>query len=69
MNVPLPWLDVCVIAFYLIGITWLGLSLGKKLEQGADYFMPRRFGKGMMMMHAFYCIAWVGAGCCTLEEG
>ena len=23
----------------------------------------------MMMMHAFYCIAWVGAGCCTLEEG
>ena len=53
MDSPLPWLDVCVIAFYLIGITWLGLSLGKKLQQGTDYFMPRRFGKGMMMMHAF----------------
>ena len=52
MSSPLPWVDVCVIAFYLIGITWLGLSLGKKLQQGADYFMPRRFGKGMMMMHA-----------------
>ena len=46
MDSPLPWLDVCVIAFYLIGITWLGLSLGKKLQQGTDYFMPRRFGKG-----------------------
>lgn len=53
MSSVLPWSDLLVIAVYLIGITWLGLRLGRKVEGQGDYFMPRTFGKGMMMMHAF----------------
>ena len=49
----LPFTDVCVLFLYLVGITWLGIRVGKNIRQQSDFFMPRRFGKGMMMMHAF----------------
>ena len=38
---------------YLLGVTFLGIKIGKRIKASADFFMPRRFGKGMMMMHAF----------------
>ncbi len=38
---------------YLLGVTFLGIKIGKRIKGSADFFMPRRFGKGMMMMHAF----------------
>ena len=38
---------------YLLGVTILGIKIGKRIKGSADFFMPRRFGKGMMMMHAF----------------
>ena len=45
--------DAIVLIVYLIGITVLGSWMGRKVSRAADYFMPRRFGKLMMIMHAF----------------
>ena len=45
--------DAIVLVAYLIGITFLGSWMGRKISTAADYFMPRRFGKATMIMHAF----------------
>lgn len=45
--------DAVVLILYLIGITFLGSWMGRKISNAADYFMPRRFGKATMIMHAF----------------
>lgn len=45
--------DAIVLVVYLIGITVLGSWMGRKVSSAADYFMPRRFGKLTMIMHAF----------------
>lgn len=45
--------DGLVVVAYLVGITVLGVWMGRKVRGTSDFFMPRRFGKGMMMMHAF----------------
>lgn len=45
--------DLVVILVYLFGITLLGIWTKKSIRSMSDFFMPRRFGKGMMMMHAF----------------
>ena len=47
------WIDSAVVVVYLLGITTLGLWMGSRISGLNDYFMPRKFGKGMMMMHAF----------------
>ncbi|MAH34344.1 MAG: transporter, partial [Verrucomicrobiales bacterium] len=47
------YIDIGVIVVYLLGVTFLGIKIGKRIKGSADFFMPRRFGKGMMMMHAF----------------
>ena len=49
----LHWIDGLVIVFYLLGITLTGLWIGQRVSTLNDFFMPRRFGKGMMVMHAF----------------
>jgi hypothetical protein len=46
-------LTYLVLFLYLAGITWLGVRMGKGIQKQSDFFMPRRFGKSMMMMHAF----------------
>ena len=46
-------IDGLVVVLYLIGITIMGVWMGRRLNGLDDFFMPRRFGKGMMMMHAF----------------
>ena len=46
-------LDAIVIVCYLLGITALGIWTGRRVRGTSDFFMPRKFGKGMMMMHAF----------------
>lgn len=46
-------LDTIVVVVYLVGVTTLGIWIGRKVQATGDFFMPRRFGKGMMMMHAF----------------
>jgi len=45
--------DVFVLGLYLVGITCIGVWAAKKIKNIADFFMPRRFGKAMMVMHAF----------------
>jgi len=45
--------DFLVLIVYLIGITVLGFWMLRKVKDMADFFMPRRFGKAMMMMHSF----------------
>ena len=45
--------DAIVLVVYLIGITFLGSWMGRKISSASDYFMPRRFGKTTMIMHAF----------------
>jgi Na+/proline symporter len=49
----LHWIDAVVIVLYLIGVTAAGLWISRQVTGLHDYFMPRRFGKGMMIMHAF----------------
>ena len=45
--------DITVIALYLVSITALGVWMARRVKNISDFFMPRRFGKGMMIMHAF----------------
>jgi Na+/proline symporter len=45
--------DAIVLVVYLIGITVLGAWMGRRVRSAADYFMPRRFGKLTMILHAF----------------
>jgi Na+/proline symporter len=46
-------IDVAVLVVYLLGITLLGLWMARRVHNIGDYFMPRRFGKAMMITHAF----------------
>ena len=46
-------IDITVIVVYLVGITTLGIWMARRVKDVNDFFMPRRFGKGMMIMHAF----------------
>jgi Na+/proline symporter len=45
--------DVAVLALYFVGITVLGVRAAKGIASLADFFMPRKSGKVMMVMHAF----------------
>ena len=45
--------DLAVLVVYLLGITVVGIWMARRVKSIADFFMPRRFGKSMMMMHAF----------------
>lgn len=46
-------LDSAVLVCYLLGIMIAGLWVSRRVSGAQEFFMPRRFGKGMMMMHAF----------------
>jgi len=45
--------DIAVLVLYLVGIATLGVWSGRRIKRSADFFMPRRFGKLMMVMFAF----------------
>ncbi len=45
--------DILVLGLYLVGITIIGIWAAKRIKNIADFFMPRRFGKVMMITHAF----------------
>lgn len=46
-------IDGLVVVLYLSGITIMGVWMGRRLKGLDDFFMPRKFGKAMMIMHAF----------------
>jgi len=45
--------DILVLVFYLVGVTAIGIWAARKITTIGDFFMPRRFGKAMMIMHSF----------------
>jgi len=45
--------DIAVIVVYLVGITALGIWMARRVKTAGDFFMPRRFGKAMMITNAF----------------
>ena len=45
--------DICILALYFLGMIAIGVWSAKKIKTSADFFMPRRFGKAMMIMFSF----------------
>ncbi len=45
--------DICVLLLYFAGMTVIGVWAARNIKSSADFFMPRRFGKAMMVMFAF----------------
>ena len=45
--------DIAVIVAYLVGTTALGVWMARGIKTVSDFFMPRRFGKTMMITNAF----------------
>ncbi len=46
-------IDLAVLVFYLVGITLLGIWMARRVRDMSDFFMPHRFGKALMITHAF----------------
>ena len=49
----LHWADYCVLVLYFLIITLIGVWSARKLKNSDDFFMPRKFGKLMMVMFSF----------------
>jgi Na+/proline symporter len=45
--------DAAVLVGYLLGTTALGIWVGRRARSVAEYFMPRKFSKPVMIMYAF----------------
>src|SRR4051812_225976 len=45
--------DLTVLLVYLLGTTALGIWVGRRSRTVAEYFMPRKFSKPVMIMYAF----------------
>jgi Na+/proline symporter len=45
--------DLAVIVVYLVGVTFLGVWSGRLIKNMGDFFMPHKFGKTLMITHAF----------------
>ncbi|HEX2473346.1 MAG TPA: sodium:solute symporter family protein [Lacipirellulaceae bacterium] len=45
--------DLLVVILYLVGVTFAGIWSGRFIKNMGDFFMPRRFGKALMITHAF----------------
>jgi len=45
--------DALVLGVYLVGITLLGAWAARLVKNMGDFFMPRKFGKMMLITHAF----------------
>lgn len=45
--------DIIVLCVYFIGVTIIGVWAARLVKNMRDFFMPRRFGKTMLITHAF----------------
>ena len=45
--------DIFVLVLYLLGMAAIGFWTARKIKKSQDFFMPRRFGKAMMVMFGF----------------
>ncbi len=46
-------IDLVVVALYLVGVTFAGVWSGRFIKNMGDFFMPHKFGKTLMITHAF----------------
>jgi len=46
-------IDLLVLILYFLLMLLIGYFASKKLKSSEDFFLPRKFGKAMMTMHAF----------------
>jgi SSS family transporter len=53
MIMGLHVVDILVLIVYFFGITAIGVWAARKVRDSSDFFMPRRFGKFMMIMFSF----------------
>ena len=53
MTYGLPAADLAVLLAYLLGTTALGIWVSRRGRSVAEYFMPRKFSKPVMIMYAF----------------
>src|SRR3954467_13276732 len=49
----LPTADALVLLAYLLGVTAMGIWVGRRSRTVSEYFMPRKFSKPVMIMYAF----------------
>ena len=49
----LPPVDLAVVLAYFLATTLVGVWLVRKVRSATDFFMPRRYGKAMLMMASF----------------
>lgn len=49
----LAWIDLAVLIAYLIGTTLVGAWLARRIHSASDFFLPRRYGKLMLLMFSF----------------
>ena len=45
--------DICVLILYLLAMAAIGFWSARKIKKSQDFFMPRQFGKAMMVMFGF----------------
>ena len=45
--------DIGVLVLYLVAMVAIGIWSARKIKTSADFFMPRRFGRAMMIMFSF----------------
>jgi Na+/proline symporter len=45
--------DIAVLGLYLLGVAGIGVWSSRRIKGSADFFLPRRFGKLMMVMFSF----------------
>ena len=65
--------DIVCLVLYLAVITFVGLRAARLVHTVREFFMPRRFGRAMMIMHAFgtgtHSDQAVGVASKTYENG
>lgn len=49
----LSWIDIAVLVGYLVVTTAIGMWLARSVHSAGDFFMPRRYGKAMLLMFSF----------------
>jgi Na+/proline symporter len=45
--------DICILGLYLLVMAAIGVWTAGKIKKSSDFFMPRSFGKAMMVMFGF----------------
>ncbi len=45
--------DICILGLYLLAMGAIGVWTARKIKKSSDFFMPRSFGKAMMVMFGF----------------